>query len=629
MFLGYWNAQETTAAKFAGEWLLTGDLGVVEKEGFIRFIGRADDLITSGGYRIGPAEIEDCLSRHPAVLAAAALALGVTGAGSTAAAANAATAATASPTVTWQPCPQYSDAVLDYLRVRPQDYAAFRAIWARTQCGTVSVPLDYRHPDGQHITIAFTRLPAQDQAHRLGSVAMNPGGPGGSGYLMPLTLTLETTMGTPLNQHYDLIGFDPRGIGYSTSYDCPPSGSSTPVTPPVGQWTKAGLKQFYDSLAAQHAACSSSNPAFLSQLTTANVARDLDQIRRALHQKQMDYFGASWGTQLGAVYRSMFSNTIGRMWLDSVVSPNAHNLAYRFDYTGKTTEQDFALFAQWLAARDSTYGLGDTAAKVRATVLGLRQAADAHPWQFSDIAMPLDGSFISFLASASNLNWALAGQILQALTTAVDGGPAPAVVKEVVGSPSIPPAPPADAPAQFNDTAGQAYLCNEDTSSRSFESWWAEYQRNLRANPVTGDLTALRPTCAGWTLPVQTFQLHRSSGSLQMSGHLYETLTPYPWVLQMQDAIGGTVFTVEDFIHGSLPFVPECAAHLVAYFDTGDADNGTCQGLQPDSESTATAATTATSTATIASAPATASVSTAASANSAISGASSLSWPKG
>jgi acetyl-CoA synthetase len=71
MFLGYWNAQETTAAKFAGEWLLTGDLGVVEKEGFIRFIGRADDLITSGGYRIGPVEIEDCLSRHPAVLAAA------------------------------------------------------------------------------------------------------------------------------------------------------------------------------------------------------------------------------------------------------------------------------------------------------------------------------------------------------------------------------------------------------------------------------------------------------------------------------------------------------------------------------------------------------------------------------
>jgi hypothetical protein len=402
------------------------------------------------------------------------------------------------------------------------------------------------------------------------------------------------------------------------------------VTPPLGQWTQAGLKQFYDALAKQDAACSSSNPAFLSQLTTANVARDLDQIRRALHQKQMDYFGASWGTQLGAVYRSMFPTTIGRMWLDSVVSPNAHNLAYRFDYSAKTAEQDFALFAQWLAAHDSTYGLGDTAAKVRATVLGLRQAADAHPWQFSDLAMPLDGSFISFLASARNVDWALAGQILQAMTTAVDGGPAPQVVKEVVGSPSAPITPPAGAPAQFNNTAGQAYLCNEDTSSRTFESWWAEYQRNLRANPVTGDLTALRPTCAGWTLPVQTFQLRHSGGSLEMSGHRYETSTPYPWVLQMQDTIGGTVFTVDDFIHGSLPFVPECAAHLIAYFDTGDADNGTCPGLQPDNQTTATATTT--NTATIASASATTSMSAAASASSAISaisGASSLTWPNG
>jgi len=566
------------------------------------------------------------------VLATAALTLGFTGLGldATAQAAqaqqgtqNGPTPATPPATVNWQPCPQYSDAVLDYLRIRPQDYAGFRAIWARTECGTVSVPLDYRHPDGQHITIAFTRLKALDQAHRLGSLAMNPGGPGGSGYLMPGTLVLESSTDAQLNQRYDLIGFDPRGVGYSTSYDCPQSASSAPVTPPVGQWTEAELKQLYDAQVQQDAACSSSNPAFLSQLTTANVARDLDQIRRALHEKQMNYFGASWGTQLGAVYRSMFPATIGRMWLDSVVSPNAHDLAYRFDYASKTTEQDFGLFAQWLAARDATYGLGATAAQVRATVLGLREAADAHPWQFSDLSMPLDGSFISFAASAPNVDWDLAGRILQSMTTAVNGGPAPQPVTVVVGSPSTSTPPPAAAPAQFNNTAGQAYLCNEDTSSRAFGSWWAEYQRNLRANPVTGDLTALRPTCAGWTLPVQTFQLRRSSGPLEMSGHRYETTTPYPWVWQMQDAIGGDVFTVNDFIHGSVAFVPECAAHLVTYFDTGSPGQTSCQGIQPGSASAAAAQ------ATIASA-ASASMSAATSASSAISaisGASSLSWP--
>jgi pimeloyl-ACP methyl ester carboxylesterase len=508
--------------------------------------------------------------------------LSITGFGFVTTAHAAPAPAASSPTVNWQPCPQYSDAVLDYLRIRPQDYSKFRDLWARTECGTVSVPLDYRHPEGKRITVAFTRLKARDQAHRLGSLAMNPGGPGGSGYLMPITLVLESPAHAQLNDRYDLIGFDPRGVGYSTSWDCPQAGPGGPTTPSTQQLTKDELEQMYDDQAKQNAACSSSNPEFLSQLTTANAARDLDQIRRALHEKQMSYFGASWGTQLGAVYRSMFPETIGRMWLDSVVSPRAHDLAYRFDYSAKATEQDFALFADWLAAHDSSYGLGDTAAKVQATVLAMRQAADAHPWQFSDIPGPLGGGFIAFLASANNLQWPQAADILHALTTATNGGPAPQVVKDVVGGPGgPPPQPPSGAPAGFNNTAGQAYLCNEDTSSRAFEPLWNEYERNLRRNPITGEMTALRPTCAGWTLPVQTFQLRRSSGSLEMSGHKYETSTPYPWVWQMQDAIGGNVLTVEDFVHGSVPFVPECAAHVVAYFDTGNPDNGTCQGMQP------------------------------------------------
>ncbi|MFB9235552.1 alpha/beta fold hydrolase [Plantactinospora siamensis] len=444
----------------------------------------------------------------------------------------------------------------------------------------MSVPLNYREPGGRRITIALTRLRAVDPAHRLGSLAMNPGGPGGSGYLMPSHLVLTSETDARLNERYDLIGFDPRGVGYSTSYDCPATGRDEP---PVGRWTRAALKQAYDAFAKQAAECSAGNPAFLSQLTTANAARDLDRIRRALGEPRMSYFGASWGTQLGAVYRSMFPDTIDRMWLDSVVSPRAYDLAYRFDASARATEQVFTLFSGWLAARDGAYGLGDTPAKVRATVLALREGADAHPWRFSDVPIPLDGSFISYVASAPNVDWELAARILVAMRTAVDGGPAPQPVRDVVGGPDgPPPAPPAGAPERGNDTAGQAYLCNEDTSSRNFEPLWREYRRNLDRNPVTGDVTALRPTCAGWTLPVQSFQLRRGGGSLQLSGHRYETSTPYPWVWQMRDTIGGQVFTVDDFIHGSLPFVPDCARHLADYFDTGNRDGGSCAGLQPE-----------------------------------------------
>jgi acetyl-CoA synthetase len=71
MFLGYWNNHEATHAKFAGDWCLTGDVAVKDAEGYIWFKGREDDLISSGGYRIGPTDIEDCLMKHPAVLMAA------------------------------------------------------------------------------------------------------------------------------------------------------------------------------------------------------------------------------------------------------------------------------------------------------------------------------------------------------------------------------------------------------------------------------------------------------------------------------------------------------------------------------------------------------------------------------
>ena len=75
MFLGYWNNPEATAAKFAGDWLLTGDVALQDGDGYIWYKGREDDLISSGGYRIGPTDIEDCLVKHEAVLMAAAVGL--------------------------------------------------------------------------------------------------------------------------------------------------------------------------------------------------------------------------------------------------------------------------------------------------------------------------------------------------------------------------------------------------------------------------------------------------------------------------------------------------------------------------------------------------------------------------
>lgn len=114
---------------------------------------------------------------------------------------------------------------------------------------------------------------------------------------------------------------------------------------------------------------------------------------------------------------------------------------------------------------------------------------------------------------------------------------------------------------------------------RDFDSAWVAYQQRLVDFPVTGRISQFTPGCAGWTLPAQPVRLHYNTGSLVMSGHRYESPSQYEWTIQMQAAIGRTVFTVNDDVHVSVLHVPDCAAKLVTYFDTGTPGADGCQGV--------------------------------------------------
>ena len=491
--------------------------------------------------------------------------------------------ASTTPTqVVWSSCPQYSDGAIASLGIPADQLAAFRDLLARTRCGTVQVPLDYAHPNGTKITIAVTRLTATDQTHKLGTIVMNPGGPGGSGYLMPQTLALHSPQVASLLDRYDMVGFDPRGVGYSTKVDCPPpGGGSGPIATPSGPISEATAKQVYAGQVSVNQACWRSNPIFLGQLTTANVARDLDQVRQAMHLSRISYFGVSWGTLLGSVYRSMFAPTVARMWLDSVVGPDANRLDVRDHDTTAAQEQDAARWAAWAAARHATYGLGSTAGEVETLVKGLAAKLDADPIGFSDVpGVTLDGSFIAFLAAVPSPVWSHATEAMKEMTTARNGETAPPTIAPII---SPPPAdttpPPADAPEQINPIANAAILCNDDTGPHDFATFWSGYQSLQREYPMTARLGTITEPCAGWPVPTEPFHLRKVAGSLEMSAHRYESTTPYPWAGQMRSVIGGMVFTVEDDIHGSLPFVADCATHMAAYFMTGRPDTGQCQGI--------------------------------------------------
>jgi pimeloyl-ACP methyl ester carboxylesterase len=192
------------------------------------------------------------------------------------------------------------------------------------QCGTLQVPLDYSKPNGATISLAVVRLPATDRAHRIGSLFLNPGGPGGSG--VDFTIFAGPDLYTPeVRARFDLVGFDPRGIARSTALRC--FGSDK-------QWGPAFQNVAFpltsDELQAWIAAdrylvdaCDRRGGSIADHMATADVARDMDRLRAAVGDAQLTYAGVSYGSYLGVTYANLFPNRVRAVVVDGVLDPIA------------------------------------------------------------------------------------------------------------------------------------------------------------------------------------------------------------------------------------------------------------------------------------------------------------------
>lgn len=246
--------------------------------------------------------------------------------------------------------------------------------WGQLECATVVVPLDYRDPADGSLAIGVSRTRASDPALRKGVVLFNPGGPGGGGLAMPLALR-----GSELARHYDVIGFDPRGVGRSSALRC----ERIPDTRPTGSRpTDAELVKFTDYARAHEEACRRAGGGIRPFITTANTARDMDVIRAALGEAKINYVGYSYGTYLGAVYGSLFPTRLNRSVLDSSIHPDwlwreqskQQSVAARYN-----VEQ----WAGWVGQRDDTYHLGRTRDEVLATTEAVAARLATRPVPFT------------------------------------------------------------------------------------------------------------------------------------------------------------------------------------------------------------------------------------------------------
>lgn len=182
------------------------------------------------------------------------------------------------------------------------------------QCSELVVPLDYDDPDGETITLAMARRPANNPDERIGTIMMNPGGPGGS------AIELIEYMFLPgdLMDRFDLLGFDPRGVGRSSPIDCHSHLQDIYDADPTME--DAADKEHYLKVSQAFAdECEETAGDVLPHLGTANVARDMDQIRNALGEDQVNYVGYSYGTSIGQQYARLFPERVRTMVLDGVV----------------------------------------------------------------------------------------------------------------------------------------------------------------------------------------------------------------------------------------------------------------------------------------------------------------------
>jgi pimeloyl-ACP methyl ester carboxylesterase len=206
------------------------------------------------------------------------------------------------PALDWQPCGQA----------------------ANVTCTTVAVPRDYDHPRRASLELFVARSPATDQAHKIGSLFINFGGPGGSA--ADALEALGATLRPGLNARFDIIAMDPRGVGQSQpSIDCNANQETDgifaqPFTTPDNLDVRALVAKDTGYIGR----CLTRNRAVLPYVSTANVARDIDLIRQALGERQITYFGYSYGTFLGATYASLFPNNYRAMVLDGPVDATAY-----------------------------------------------------------------------------------------------------------------------------------------------------------------------------------------------------------------------------------------------------------------------------------------------------------------
>jgi pimeloyl-ACP methyl ester carboxylesterase len=520
--------------------------------------------------------------RFIAIAAPATLVAGILGAGSAAAVptqlTSTPTAATAGPKV-------------------PK--LAWKGCEGRFQCAKATVPLDYSKPRGRTITIALTRLPATDRAHRIGSLFVNPGGPGGSGVDF-VKGAARDVYSAKLRARFDIVGFDPRFIGASRPLaTCASDAETTKLLGdlPAFPITPAQELQTHSAYQKYNALCAKRSP-FLAYASTANVARDLDLLRRAVHDKKLSYVGYSYGSILGQTYAALFPKKVRALTIDGVLDAKKWSTGTpkQSKTVPFTTRIDSALgasaaFDQFTELCDKI-GTGGCAfanggqAREKFDALANRLKTDPFPLPDSGGAVLDYPSLVSATLGVlyDPLSWRDFADSLESVYQAVFGTQlrSAAVADGQKGAKSLiqraKSAPRWAAPGTTTGTAGTAaeppidsgiaafssVACSDTVNPRSEGAWAAAGAAQDLVAPYFGRAwTWAGEQCASWKLPGKGRYLgpynKATSAPVLVIGNTYDPATPYSGAQAAAAIPKARLLTINGYGHTSLAAPSACA----------------------------------------------------------------------
>ncbi|MBR8638795.1 alpha/beta fold hydrolase [Streptomyces tuirus] len=454
------------------------------------------------------------------------------------------------------------------------------------QCASLEVPLDHRRPRGRQITLALSRVPHTAGTYQ-GPLLVNPGGPGGSG--LTLAGFVASSLPEEVAAQYDVIGFDPRGVGASRpALDCKPGHfaavrpDSVPTTPAVERANLTRAKSFA-------AACGKKHADLLPYIDTVSAARDLDAIRQALGVGRLNYFGYSYGTYLGAVYARLFPERVRRLVLDSVVSPT--DVWYDVNqYQNLAFNDRHRAFMAWVAEHDETYGLGTDPERVEVKWYAMRAALAKKPTGGEVGAAELEDTYLP--GSYYNGYWPSLAEAFAAYVIDKNGAP---LVKAYRNLGAV------DASGDNGYSIYTSVECGDAAWPRDWRQWrkdnWAAYEK---APFMTWNNAWYNAPCAFWPTAAQR-PVSIANGELppallfQATG---DAATPYVGGVSVHHLLARSSLVIEEGggNHGITLSGNACLdKHLARYLSDGTVPRGqgvadaVCQAL-PDPKPAATKA---------------------------------------